>query len=340
MATQRAEIGLADWIRVLEQLPATTTSERSQIFRFLGLQVDAGSVDIPTYHSKSGAWSRKRPGSETAPKKLVHNDSHQPENSSTPESPIDLPDEILPIRIEKLPNALEAGLAPPLPVGIENQIPLNLGESGIAPVPRISLFPPRTARGVLNAAVAQPVQSFDLDIPRLIRASVQRQPLRKLPLLPHLSSRNGCQLLLDFSDALIPWWDDMRDLMQQFHAVLGETACPVYEFTHDPRDAIRWTEAGEMAWKNEMVVGRPVVIATDFGQTRSPYLGLRPSLSVWRDFALYCRRQQIPVIALNPLEREHFPKTLEHLMPIIEWRPQTRASDVKLLINRKQGIRP
>ena len=332
MTTRRAEIGLGDWVRVLAELPMITPSERMLVARCLGLQADKLEN---TYNDQSTrvAWKRNLRQPEIRANKPADKPTTTPDTESTPE----LPDEILPIRIEKLPNTLEAGLAPPLPAEIANQKPLELGASNHPPVPRLSLFPQRTARGLLAASVAQPSRGYDLDIPRLIRASVQRQTLRGLPLLPRFSTQQGCQLLLDFSEALVPWWDDMRDLIQQFHAVLGEAACPVYEFTDNPRYAVRWTETGEQAW--QAIAGKPVVIATDFGQVRSARHELRPGFSVWRDFALHCRRWQIPVIALTPLGHKRCPNELAHLMSIIDWNPHTRASDVKRLINHKQGIR-
>lgn len=332
MTTRRAEIGLADWVRVLAELPAITDSERALVARCLGLQTD--KVEN-TYNDQPtrGAWQRNARKPEVRTDTPTDKPTSAPDTESRPE----LPDEILPIRIEKLPNTLEAGLAPPLPAEIANQEPLELGASNHPPVPRLSLFPQRTVRGLLAASVAQPSRGYDLDMPRLIRASVQCQPLRSLPLLPRFSTQQGCQLLLDFSEALVPWWDDMRDLIQQFHAVLGETACPVYEFTDNPRHAVRWTETGEQPW--QAIAGKPVVIASDLGQVRTIRHEVRPGLSVWRDFALHCRRWQIPVIALTPLGHKRCPKELAHLMSIIDWNPRTRASDVKRLIKHKQGIR-
>ena len=332
MVNRRAEIGLGDWVRVVAELPTITASERVLVARCLGLQADKLEN---TYNDQStgGAWQRSPRKPETRADKPADKSTTTPSVESVPE----LPDEILPIRIEKLPNALEAGLAPPLPAEIANQKPLELGASNHPPVLRHSLFPQRTARGLLAASVAQPSRGYDLDMPRLIRASVQRKPLRSLPLLPRFSTQQGCQLLLDFSEALVPWWDDMRDLIQQLQAVLGETACPVYEFTDNPHHAVRWAETGEQPW--QAITGKPVVIASDLGQVRTARHELRPGLSVWRDFALHCRRWQIPVIALTPLGHKRCPNELAHLMSIIDWNPHTRASDVKRLINHKQGIR-
>lgn len=336
MATQRAEIGLGDWVRVLAELPAITPTERVLVAGCLGLQVDKlENIHHDQLIQEEKKSPPRQPETDTSKPlaSATNNQANNQANNLGSKSLPELSDEILPIRIKKLSNNVEMGLA----LQIVNQMPVELGASNHQPIPRLSLFPQRTARGLLAASVAQPSRGYDLDIPRLIRTSVQRQPLRSLPLLPRFSTQQGCQLLLDFSEALVPWWDDMRDLIQQFHAVLGETACPVYEFTDNPRHAVSWTETGEQTW--QAIAGKPVVIATDFGQVRSARHELRPGLSVWRDFALHCRRWQIPVIALTPLGHKRCPKELAHLMSIIDWNPHTRASDVKRLINHKQGIR-
>ncbi len=333
MTTQRAEIGLGDWVRVLVELPTTTSAEQLLIIHCLGLQADnLASTDIDT--GKPLLRNSLKPEDHTDKTLDAYKDKLT--TKSEIESPTELPDEILPIHIKKLPNTSAVGLVPSLPVEIANQEPLRLGTSSYLPVPRHSLFPQRTARSLLAASVTQPSHGHDLDILQLIRASVQRQPLRSLPLLPRFSTQQGCQLLLDFSKALVPWWDDMRDLIQQFHAVLGETACSVYEFTDNPRHAVRWTEAGEQTW--QVIAEKPVVIATDLGQVHTAHHELRSSLSVWRDFALHCRRWQIPVIVFTPLGYKRCPKELAQLMSIIDWNPHTCASDIKRMINHKQGI--
>ncbi len=340
MSTRRSEISIGDLVRVLAELPTTTLSEQLCIVGCLGLQVDV--PQIQDYRKTQRVRNSKRREVKTPSSKPVMPDSPKMQDTPSspvstnkpvmPASPIDFPGKALSIRIKKLSSALELESVPSLPTEIDSQTPLQTEVSSVRPAIRIPLFSRRTERGLLAAAVAQPVRGLDLDVSHLIQVLVRGQPLRSLPLLPRFSTQSGCQLLLDFREALVPWWDDFHDLIGQFHAVLGEAACPVYEFADNPLDAVRWTEAGEQAWR--IVFNKPVVIATDFGLVRTNRHELHSSLSDWRDFALYCRRQKTPVIALTPLERGRCPKELGNLMSIIEWNPKTKASDIKRLIGR------
>ncbi len=335
MTTRRSEIGLGDLMKALEQIQPGVQAERDRIAKCLGFQAGYFSSSMPDYRPTQGAWHSARQNCSIPQPKPLQPIVNKPMMPLAPEPAVELPKEILLINIEKMPNTLEIGTAPRLPPDIEQQDSLKPEVPTSPPVPRILLFSERKSRGLLGAAVMQPAPGYDLDAKCLVRAFIQSQPVRKLPMLPRYSTRHGCQLLLDFSDALIPWWDDMRNLMRQFQSLLGEAACPVYEFTRKPQEAVRWTEtAGEQVWQT--IPGKPVVVATDFGLTHIPLGEPRPGLSVWLEFAHLCRRRQIPLIALTPIERVRCPKELGRMMSIIHWNPATRAADVKRLVSRGQ----
>jgi hypothetical protein len=333
MSTRLPEIGLGDLMKALEQIQPGAQAERERIAKCLGFQAGYFSNSMPDYRPTQGAGHSAQ--KNRLPTQPLPAPANKPVMPPKPEPAVELPKKILPFKLEILPNSLEAGMAPSLPPEVEQRDSLQLGHPNSPPVARLLLFSERKARGLLGAAVMQPAPGYDLDSKRLVRAFIQSQPVRKLPMLPRYSTRHGCQLLLDFSDALAPWWDDMRNLMRQFQSLLGEAVCPVYEFTRNPQEAVRWTEtAGEQVW--QAIPGKPVVVATDFGLTRIPLCEPRPGLSVWLEFAQHCRRQQVPLIALTPIERVRCPKELGRLMSLIHWNPATRAADVKRLINRKQ----
>ena len=323
MSRRRAEVGLGDLLRVLAEIPLMKPSEQELVARCLGFQ--ASKLANKSLENNLQAPQKSK---DINLKNTVTESASELEE----EFSFELPDEILPINIEKLQDATHIELSPPFP----RQEPIKLGASNDSPLLRLPLFPKRTVRGLLKESIAQPSLGSELDMTRLIRATVEYQPLRSLPLSARLTIKQGCQLLLDFNEALVPWWDDMHDLKQQFHAVLGEAACPIYEFTDNPHHAVRWTEFGKQAWQT--VTGKPVVIATDLGQVRTNGNSLRVGLSTWREFALHCQRRQIPVIVLTPLGHKSCPKELSNFMSIIDWSSSIRASDVKRLLNYKKGL--
>ena len=335
MSTRLPEIGLGDLIKALEQIQPGAQAERDRIAKCLGFQAGYFSNSMSDYRPTQGAWHsahQNRPPTRPEP---LPPPANKPVMPPEPEPAVELPKKIVQLKVEILPDSLEIGMAPSLPPEVEQRDSLQLGHPKSPPVARLLLFSERKARGLLGAAVIQPATGYDLDAKRLVRAFIQSQPVRKLPMLPRYSTRHGCQLLLDFSDALVPWWDDMRNLMGQFQSLLGESSCPVYDFTRNPQEAVRWTEtAGEQVW--HAIPGKPVVVATDFGLTRVPLGEPRPGLSVWLEFAEHCRRQQVPLIALTPIERGRCPKELGRLMSLIHWNPATSAADVKRLVSSKQ----
>lgn len=337
MTGLRPEIGLGDLLRAVGEIQPRDPAELDRIARCLGFEAGLYALETPDYRPIPGAWNKtvRRPASRRPEPGLSPEPSGPPLHPA-PEPPPDPPETILPLHISALPPEPPREVL--LPAEIQSQPGLALDASR-PPVPRQPLFPHRTARGLLGAAVMRTVMGVDPDVPRWVRALVQGRNLRELPRQSRRSARAGCQLLLDFSETLVPWWDDLRALMDQFHALLGEASCPVFEFAGDPNEALRWTEAGdEQRW--QPVPQQPVVVATDFGQIRIPGGGPRPGLSVWRDFAALCRRRQAPLIALTPLRRERCPKALGHLMMLIHWNPATRAADIQRLIDRPQRVRP
>ena len=180
------------------------------------------------------------------------------------------------------------------------------------------------------------VPGQDLDIPQLIQATVRRQNLKKLPVLPRFTARNGCQLLLDYNEALMPWWDDMQSLILQFHQLLGEDLCPVYEFDSSPSDAVRWTESGAIKW--EPVAGKPVIIASDLGVIQPPRSAPRTGKAAWFEFVKKCGRHNVPVIVLSPLHPQRCPKGLDRIISLIHWNRATTAAIIKRLIEHSGGI--
>jgi hypothetical protein len=176
----------------------------------------------------------------------------------------------------------------------------------------------------------QRIPGRDLDIPRLIQITVRRQYLKSLPVLSRFTARNGCQLLLDYHDALMPWWDDMQSLIQQFHQVLGEELCPVYEFENSPVSAFRWTENGEIPW--QPIAGKPVIIASDLGVIQPPRSTPRAGKADWLELIKSCNQSRTPVIVLSPLHPQRCPYELDRIVTLIHWHPATTASLIRRLI--------
>ncbi len=204
-------------------------------------------------------------------------------------------------------------------------------ETGVAPA-RDGLFPARTARGVLTAALASRRLENEIDVPQLVRCVVQQRLPPQLPRLLSPTLSSGCQLLLDFGDSMLPWWEDLRQLARQVSAVLGEERVRLFDFTEAPGDARRWRPDTEKleGWQPEP--GRPVLVATDFG-IRGDAM---PSVSgtAWEAFVTRCAAAQCTLLILVPWSRSFWPKDLGPYPQLIHWHPSTSAT----MLRRQRGI--
>ncbi len=323
--TTRAEIGLGDLIRALGGLGNGEQAVVDQIAACLGFHAGQPSGEIKSYRSSQGAWNRTRI-TPRSPQQKPPNFAPKPTMPPLPELLPDLPENILQTELSILADTEGMPQEASLPPAIAASPPLQDEEVEIPP--RARLFSNRKVRPILSEAIAQPTTGRDLDIPRLIDLSVHKKPLRTIPRTPRKTVRNGCQLLLDFSEPLMPWWTDMRELMEQFNQLLGDQLCRVYEFEGDPATATHWSEnSGDTIWRP--ITNIPVVVATDLGVTRAPTFDLRPTAETWRQMAERCRRHQAPLIALVPVHPDRWHKGLPQWMRLIHWNPATTAAEIK-----------
>ncbi|MBL8394087.1 MAG: hypothetical protein JNK99_04935 [Candidatus Accumulibacter sp.] len=201
--------------------------------------------------------------------------------------------------------------------------------------PRQTLFPERAARGVLTAALARwrPGDAgADLDLDALVRCIVRRRLPQCLPRLPSMTLDNGCQLLLDYSESMVPWWEDLRELARQVSGVLGAERTSIFDFAASPAGARRWRADREAieTWQPEP--GRPILVATDFGIRGEPPCDLRGS--GWPAFVDRCAARDCPLLILIPWSRFFWPKNLGLHPQLVHWHPATSAA----LLRRQRGL--
>lgn len=191
------------------------------------------------------------------------------------------------------------------------------------PLLRRGLLPAHTARGVLTAALAswRPGDQIDLDL--LVRQLVEQRLPPRLPRLSSPTLSSGCQLLLDFSGSMVPWWEDLRDLTRQVKAVLGEERVDVFDFRGEPDTAGHWRRDQRMRENWQPEPGRPILVATDFG-IRGESVA-RVAGSRWRTFVDRCARHGCRLRILVPWPRDCWPHDLGLHPQLVHWDPSISA---------------
>ncbi len=315
----RGTIGLGDLMRALNGLEAKDAKTLERIARSLGFSgIDAN----PPEESQGVSGVRQRPRVAKKPPSMeLPRQSALPPAASIPA----LPDEVHAVEFEELKLPIPALSWPDW---LSDSPPDEA--SGGTSVLRASLFPDRSAKGVLSAAVATRRPGLIPDLSRLVRSLTRGDALTQIPFRPRPSLHRGVQLLMDTSEAMTPFLEDLDDLAKMLTKIVGKHACELYQFAGNPNRAARWTEdLRELRWRPTS--GRPVVLATDFGIGARAAAHDRATLAVWHRFVERAGASGVPVIAFVPYGRSQWPISLTRHIRFIHWDARTRASHIKKL---------
>lgn len=325
---RRGEIGLGDVASALRSLRPADADDVASIAGVLGFGLRAADLNAqpaptPAIYDHQRPLTPQRPQQTPSQERL-------PGWAMPPllPAPEPLPDDVLPSQIFR-----ESPLA-----GGGEERPAWLGEAyrllpqKRATPPRHALLPARTARGVLVAALATWRTGSEIDVAELTRLLAEQRMPQRLPSLPVATLERGCQLLLDFSDSMVPWWEDLRELAQQAIAVLGDDLVSAYEFAGTPAEAQRWDVERDrlVAWRPE--AERPILVATDFGIRGTP--SLRHGGAEWRAFVARCVSVGAPLLFFVPWSRGYWPSHLGLHPQIVHWHPATSAA----MLRRQRGL--
>lgn len=328
---QGSEIHLDDLIQALSDLPWQSEEQARKIAAALGFsQQNPQQHKVKTNRSMPVTGTRNRiraRQSLPSPNKTI----------STPTAPaprIELPDGTLPGTLSRLED-----LTPPADEAQQPDLNFErFDEHEYSAIDPSSLFLDNTSRGLLTALLQTVRESRKLDLVKLIRQSSKGILPSRFPYQETGSLEHGCQLLLDFSDSMIPWWNDLEALHNQLNKTLGKALVNRFQFTDNPEQAECWTDADTPAtWKP--LGGIPNLVATDFGlpNQRSTYRLQRR----WRAFIDRCEKAQCPLIFLIPWEHDDWlSNNLGGYPYLFHWSPATSASQVKSLIGIGHRVAP
>lgn len=326
----RGEIHLGDLARALKKLNWKGEAQAARIAACLGFGLGPAPVPARAQREPTRIYD---PRSAGAPPKPAASPRSEPPVlvPPAPRPPPALPEGTLPSHLESI-----AGLAPPADTDtdwLDDLAPDAFPPEEESALARATLFPERTHRHILSAALAGTRPGADIDMSRLIDAICRREAVARLPRRPETTLDRGCQLLLDYSATMVPFWADLTGLVEQVTRVVGADVTRVYSFDSRPLEAHRWTLAGESeAWRPD---GRPVLVATDLGiQGRAAPDAPDPD---WMRFADRCAAAGSPLLILIPWPEAQWPKRFPGGVALIHWGPRTTAGMVQ---QHRRGAAP
>jgi len=150
----------------------------------------------------------------------------------------------------------------------------------------------------------------------------------------------GVQLLVDQSEAMMPFRRDQKWLVEQLERIAGKHAfefrnfigCPSRAMGSGPR--VDWKPYRNWASPR---TGTTIVVVTDLGITSAPMRHPKARLEEWLDFAGLVRAQACPIVALVPFKPDRVPAPLHRVLTVIHWDRSTTASRVRSVVGK--GLR-
>lgn len=210
----------------------------------------------------------------------------------------------------------------------------------IEPPPFIPLLTPQWTRGILSKALATASANGPLDIERATEMLARHERVDRLPTLREWTLRRGVQLLLDKSQAMMPFTRDQTWLLGEIRDVVGADRMRVLRFTGSP---LRGAGVGLKSPPpyEPPPPGTPVILLTDLGISRPPLAADWADEEEWVEFAELVGRAQCPLAAFVPYKPERWPQRLAQALTVVQWSRATTAATVAGLIkNERAGELP
>jgi hypothetical protein len=312
---------LPDLLRALTILRPADDAGRAALARLLGVEVAVPAAPASPAEDEKEEKPKEKPGWETPPpdrRPDLPPVSSSPPASRSPEIPALLEPDYMESR--SVPDWLET--VEPFP---------EADRSVAAPLPE-PLLVPRWARGVLGASVATLSEAGPLDVERVVRGIARGAVWRRVPRSPWPTLARGAMVLVDRSEALLPFAADQEWLVGQIRAVVGRDRLQVLDFEGCPSWGVG--TGSQEDWDGDFdrrrpPAGTPVLALTDLGIGMRGY-GTRPvHPAEWQAFADRLRRAGCPLVAFVPYAQERWPAGLDRALHILLWDRETSARTVR-----------
>lgn len=326
---KRGEIQLGDLARALERLAPRDETQAVAIAAHLGFGLRPGQHPAEQRELQRERFDR---ASELAPPAASKPSGPPPVYTPpTPTPPLELPRATLPSRLVTLDQLAPA---PPAAPDWLDQPDDDFAQEPQPALARMPLIPDAASRAILSVALATQRRGREVDVATLVRRICRRESVPDLPRQLEATLERGCQLLLDYSASMVPWWEDLASLKAQVRWVVGEETTQTYSFDRDPTAAGRWTASMEReTWCPD---GRPVLVATDLGiQGREGYA--QPPTG-WEEAVDLCARHGSPLVLFIPWPKHRWPRNFgigASALTLVPWSPQTSAAMVRHGIARR-----
>jgi hypothetical protein len=196
-----------------------------------------------------------------------------------------------------------------------------------------SLLDPRQSRTILFDSLSSRVADGPVDVERLVRARAAGHPLATLPRQSRATMSRGVQVLVDLGEGMLPFLDDVRQLLSRVRAVAG-AGVTVLHFEGVPQRGAGG--GGRWCWRpyEELLPapGTVVLAVTDLGLGGGRLRRGTVRSGEWVALAGRLRGHGCPLRVVVPYPPARWPPGLRQEMGIIPWDRGTGARLVHRLL--------
>jgi hypothetical protein len=200
------------------------------------------------------------------------------------------------------------------------------------------LFVRSWTRGILSGSLSTLQHDGPIDVKHVVDMVSRGTPVVEVPREARATMAGGAQVLVDRSDAMVPYLEDQERLVAQIRDVVGEGNVEVLRFDGCPSwGAGRGTRR---TWSDYHAhhtpqPGTAVLVLTDIGIGTPDFAGRHPAtVDDWVGFAIHLRRAGCPVVAFVPYGPSRWPDRLRQVMRILHWDHRTSARTVRREIGK------
>jgi hypothetical protein len=314
---ERPVIHLGDLARALARLEVTDARTGAAVTAALGLKPPAALAGPADQARRAGRRARptRRPAPEPArpPAEPVRKQAEERREATIPSTVSGIWSR------EPTPPPRQVGVGALDRPSADPAVPVD-------PEP---LLVPRWARGIVSAALATP-DGGPVDVERTIDLVARLEPLRRVPALPRPTLRHGAQVLLDRSEAMLPFYRDQAVLVRTLAEVVGRHRLEVLRFAGCPASSGAGPDT-PFSWEpyRPPRPGVPVVLVSDLGANEAPLDADAATPDDWREFASAVEAAGCPLLAFVPAAHDRLPEGLPRSLRVIVWDRTTTARDAR-----------
>jgi hypothetical protein len=326
MRKKSPTIFLGDFARAVCKLEVSDPAGLKLIAELLGFSFEPGMEELkPKLPSEPGETFT----STTRLPDIADPDTGQTEGARETKAEEEQLGASIPVEMSQTQGEKETWIPEVEPLPPQNDEPIQTP-------PLIPLFRPQWTRGILSAALATRADDGLLDIEEVTEILARREQVERLPTVPSRTLERGVQLLLDKSQAMMPFVRDEAWMLKEIRNVIGADKVEVLRFVGSP---VRGAGAGPKPWGEYRPPppGTPVVVLSDLGICQPTLAADWAGEEEWLKFAERARRASCPLIALVPYKASRWPRTLARLMTIVQWDRSTTVATVASLLKSSIG---